>query len=141
MYVHVLDTAADKFIPKNWRSKMFTSLYSEAVQRIFWNLHPESPIYNHSLVRRIKEGEFPLENIIKMSSYELCPEKWRHMFDRQLLREQKILEGDKSRSTDQFKCHRCGKRECSFYELQTRSADEPMTQFITCLNCGKRWRQ
>lgn len=27
------------------------------------------------------------------------------------------------------------------YELQTRSCDEPMTQFITCLDCGKKWKQ
>ena len=28
------------------------------------------------------------------------------------------------------------KRECSYYELQIRSADESATLFITCLNCG-----
>ena len=141
MYCHVLQSAESKFIPKNWKSKAFAGLYKHASQQIFWNLHPQSPILNKNLIRRIKEGEFPIENIVSMTSYELAPEKWREMADRQFLREQKILEGDKSRSTDQFKCHRCGKRECSFYELQTRSADEPMTQFITCLNCGKRWRQ
>ena len=43
--------------------------------------------------------------------------------------------------TDVFKCRKCGSRSCSYYEIQTRSADEPMTQFINCLNCGNRWRQ
>ena len=42
--------------------------------------------------------------------------------------------------TSFHKCGKCKKRETSFYELQTRSADEPMTTFITCLNCGHRWR-
>lgn len=28
-----------------------------------------------------------------------------------------------------------------YYEKQTRSADEPMTVFGTCLDCGKKWRQ
>jgi len=27
-----------------------------------------------------------------------------------------------------------------FYQKQTRSADEPMTVFITCKNCGNEWR-
>ena len=43
--------------------------------------------------------------------------------------------------TDNYKCSKCGSRKCSYYELQTRSADEPMTQFINCLNCNNRWKQ
>ena len=43
--------------------------------------------------------------------------------------------------TDQFKCGKCYNRSCSYYEVQTRSADEPMTQFITCLVCKNRWKQ
>ena len=43
--------------------------------------------------------------------------------------------------TNVFKCRKCNSRSCSYYEVQTRSADEPMTQFITCLNCNNRWRQ
>ena len=43
--------------------------------------------------------------------------------------------------TDRYKCRKCGSRKCSYYEVQTRSADEPMTQFITCLKCNTRWRQ
>ena len=43
--------------------------------------------------------------------------------------------------TDQFKCGRCKSRKCTYYELQTRSADEGMTTFITCINCGNRWKQ
>jgi transcription elongation factor S-II len=28
----------------------------------------------------------------------------------------------------------------TYYEMQTRSADEPMTVFVSCLNCGKNWK-
>ena len=42
--------------------------------------------------------------------------------------------------TDQFKCGRCKQRKCTYYELQTRSADEPATIFVTCLDCGKNWK-
>lgn len=47
---------------------------------------------------------------------------------------------DTEAETDQFKCGRCGKRRCKYYQLQTRSADEPMTTFVTCVNCGNRWK-
>uniref|UniRef100_A0A6C0HUQ6 TFIIS-type domain-containing protein n=1 Tax=viral metagenome TaxID=1070528 RepID=A0A6C0HUQ6_9ZZZZ len=35
-----------------------------------------------------------------------------------------------------FECKKCKKRKCSITEKQTRAADEPATQFITCLECG-----
>ena len=34
--------------------------------------------------------------------------------------------------TDQFKYRKYGSESCSYYEVQTRSADGPMTQFISC---------
>ena len=40
--------------------------------------------------------------------------------------------------TDAFKCRKCGSRPTSYYEVQTMRGDEPMTQFITCLNCNTR---
>ncbi|PWA98305.1 transcription elongation factor S-II, central domain-containing protein [Artemisia annua] len=43
-------------------------------------------------------------------------------------------------TTDEFKCGRCGKRKCTYYQLQTRSADEPMTTFVTCVNCDNHWK-
>jgi DNA-directed RNA polymerase III subunit RPC11 len=42
--------------------------------------------------------------------------------------------------TNQVRCERCGNRRASFYQLQTRSADEPMTTFYRCLSCGNQWR-
>lgn len=47
---------------------------------------------------------------------------------------------DTQAETEEFKCGRCGKRKCKYYQLQTRSADEPMTTFVTCINCGNRWK-
>lgn len=135
------DLAVKNFVPRNWKIPQFKELYKQVTRTVLWNTHPDSPVKNSRLIERIKDGEFALDAIPAMTSYELYPEHWKELADRQLIREQKILEGDKSRATDQYKCHRCGKRECTYYELQTRSADEPMTIFITCLNCGKRWRQ
>ncbi|KAF4509991.1 hypothetical protein G6O67_001920 [Ophiocordyceps sinensis] len=45
------------------------------------------------------------------------------------------------------KCHvqcpgdRCNGNEAAFYQVQIRSADEPMTNFYTCMTCGNRWRE
>ena len=42
--------------------------------------------------------------------------------------------------TELFKCGKCGKRRTTYTQLQTRSADEPMTTFVLCLDCGNRWK-
>lgn len=38
-------------------------------------------------------------------------------------------------------CPSCGNREASWWTVQTRSADEPMTQFFRCTKCGYTWRE
>jgi transcription elongation factor S-II len=38
-------------------------------------------------------------------------------------------------------CSSCKRKtRCDSYQMQTRSADEPMTTFVTCLECDKRWK-
>lgn len=38
--------------------------------------------------------------------------------------------------TDAFKCGKCGQRKTRYYQMQTRSADEPMT--VSVLVAGER---
>jgi transcription elongation factor S-II len=141
IFESAFQNAKRQFIPVHWKVPTFKEIYRQTARSVICNLHPQSPVKNHRLMTRIKEGEFTLTSIPFMTAYDLFPEKWFLLKDKLLQREQKILEGNKSRATDQFKCRRCQKKECTYYELQTRSADEPMTIFITCLNCGKEWRQ
>jgi transcription elongation factor S-II len=42
--------------------------------------------------------------------------------------------------TDMFRCGKCRGRKCTYFQMQTRSADEPMTTFVTCINCGNHWK-
>ena len=42
--------------------------------------------------------------------------------------------------TGQFKCGKCKSTKTTYYQMQTRSADEPMTTFVSCINCGNRWK-
>lgn len=40
-----------------------------------------------------------------------------------------------------WKCKRAGRlsKKTKYYSMQTRSSDEPMTNFVSCLVCGQRW--
>ena len=39
-----------------------------------------------------------------------------------------------------FKCGKCKSKKTTYYQMQTRSADEPMTTYVTCLGCNNRWK-
>lgn len=115
---------------------------------IFVKLYKCNAIMNYSHMRqfehirtRLLSGDLKGWELPYLSHYEINPEGWRELQEMQDRREEKQLEGNKALATDQFKCRACGKRECTYYQMQTRSADEPMTTFINCMNCGNRWKQ
>jgi transcription elongation factor S-II len=141
IFKKTIETAKGEEIRKTWSSQAFRDVYSAVARRMIGNLNPESYIQNKNLWIRFTTNELSLDEIAKQNYYELCPENWQQMVDRQAKRETIQLEGDFSRATDKWMCHGCKKRKCTYYELQTRSSDEPMTIFIHCLNCGKRWTQ
>ena len=141
LYKASFQEADNLHVVPHWDNPLFESIYSTLARRVISNLCDKSYIGNVRLIQRLKDGEFSLDELAQKNCYELYPEFWKELSDRRIMREQKALEGNRGMATDIFKCHGCGKRECTYYEMQTRSADEPMTIFITCLNCGKRWKQ
>lgn len=141
IYKVTLETANKKEIRKSWGNPIFKDLYITIARRILVNLSPSSYVKNKGLWERYVNEELTLEQIVYQNHYELCPENWQQLIDLQQKRERTQLEGDFSRATDRWQCNGCKMRKCTYYELQTRSADEPMTIFIHCLNCGKRWTQ
>merc|ERR1712232_682096 len=39
-----------------------------------------------------------------------------------------------------FTCGKCKGTKTTYFQMQTRSSDEPMTTFVTCLGCNNRWK-
>ncbi len=52
-------------------------------------------------------------------------------------KEQRVEVLPKTRIT----CPKCGNNEAYYWEVQTRSADEPATRFFKCTKCGYVWRE
>jgi hypothetical protein len=48
--------------------------------------------------------------------------------------------GPSQARTTMFKCGKCKGNDCFYFQMQTRSADEPMTTFVTCANCNNKWK-
>jgi transcription elongation factor S-II len=141
IFNYTLEHAGKHKVRRVWENPEMHHLYKINSQRVISNLDAGSYIQNGRLLQRLRDGEFQPQVIASMSYSDLYPEKWGDLIERTMKREARMLEVDKSSATDMFKCGKCKKRECSYYEYQTRSADEPMTQFIRCLNCNNRWTQ
>ena len=49
-------------------------------------------------------------------------------------------EGKDVLPTIEIECEKCGNNQAVWWMLQTRSADEPTTQFYRCTKCSYTWR-
>lgn len=141
VYNRCIQESIQNHIIRDWGFPIFEKLYERRMRHICVNLYPKCYVQNTNLLERYKRKEFTFEDLVTWRDTEIFPERNKELAEKQFQREQRLLEGNKANATDQFFCTRCHKRECTYYELQTRSADEPMTIFIQCVNCGKRWTQ
>lgn len=106
---------------------------------IMFNLKdPKNPDFR----RKVLLGHVEPERLIDLTPEEMASDERR--LENKQIKAKALFEcergGPPKATTDEFKCGRCGKRKCTYYQLQTRSADEPMTTFVTCVNCQKRWK-
>ncbi len=113
--------------------------YKTKFRSKYLNLKDKS---NPQLRSALLQGTITADHFIAMTAAEMASEE-RRASDLALqeanLANAKAVQ-DTTAETDQFKCGRCKQRKCKYYQLQTRSADEPMTTFVTCINCNNRWK-
>ena len=141
IYNYIIKLSKEKNIQRNWNNTIFTKLYNSKIISIFSNLKKDSYIHNGAFLQRIKNGDINPKKVGYLSVYDINPDNWKDLLNVKSKRDKIKYELKPEAMTNLFKCNRCGSRETSYYEVQTRSADEPMTQFITCLQCNSRWKQ
>ena len=140
IYNFTINFAIDNNINREWNNQIFYNLYFSKIRSIYLNLNEDSYIKNNYLFNKIKNNEIKAEDISKLSVYDIFPDNWKEMLDNKTKRDKIKYELKPEAMTERYKCRKCGSRKCSYYEMQTRSADEPMTQFFTCLDCKNRWK-
>ena len=140
IYNYSIQKCIEKNVVPTW-NQIFIHIYINKTRSLYSNLIPNNYINNKRLLNRLLKYEFEPKELVNMSHQDLFPEHWKELIDEKSNRDKALYETKKEAMTDQFKCRKCGSRETCYYEMQTRSADEPMTIFITCLNCGNRWKR
>lgn len=133
----------EKNIVKTWADKRFVNSYINKARHIITCLANNTYANiddRNSVLNSIKNGQIKCETMALMKPHDIMPNKWNEYLEKKLKADNTIINNRQHAKTDQFKCSKCKKKECSYFELQVRSADESSTIFITCLNCAHRWR-
>ena len=128
------EASSRKIGAKQWSNHYFVQIYLDHMRSIFANLK------NPDLVEQIKNETIKAQDVPFMTHQELRPDKWNDLIDAKMKRDKHKFEVNLEAATDTFTCRKCKSKKCTYVQVQTRSADEPMTTFVTCLECGCRWK-
>lgn len=116
-----------------------TGDYRAKVRSLTLNLKDKK---NPTLRANVISGSVPADKLVLMTAEEMASEEQKA--ERTALQMQNLFNAKGAASqeaeTDAFQCGKCKQRKCRYYQKQTRSADEPMTTFVSCVSCNHRWR-
>jgi DNA-directed RNA polymerase subunit M/transcription elongation factor TFIIS len=113
-------------IDVDWEAPVFKELYRARAMSLY-------------AARKLAETMTP-EEFVGTTEVDRNPERWMSKL-KDVAEKDKALYSRKTTASAQMYCSGCKRKtNCDYYQLQTRSADEPMTTFVTCLECDKRWK-
>ena len=133
IFNYALKEADQRKIVKKWDNAYFVQIYLDRLRSIMSNLKGD-------VLESIKDGSVKAHIVAFMTHQELCPEKWSALIETKSKRDKNKFETNIAAATDTFTCRKCKGNQCTYYQMQTRSADEPMTCYISCCICGNRWK-
>jgi transcription elongation factor S-II len=113
--------------------------YKSRMRSLVSNLRDKN---NPFLKPKVLSGKIPAKDFAKMTPEQLMSKDRKAVIEE--VKKANLADAVSAQSnhaeTDMFKCGKCGHRKTTYYQMQTRSADEPMTTFVTCLHCNNRWK-
>lgn len=113
---------------------LIPAIYYDKFDSLCKNLDADSILQNKTFKNNVIHGTILPKGIASLPPQVIHPQAWILQIKKIKLRQQKE---ENLGVTDAYTCRRCKKKRCSVYILQTRSADEPATIFITCMECGE----
>ena len=116
----------------SWESQLFKMTYKHK-----W-LEIKRALQDGPLQQLIEEGQIATKTVADQAPEVIWPDGPHNRMQEYLKSKEniKVVEAP----AGMFKCRRCKSDKTTYYQLQTRSADEPMTTFVTCTKCDLRWK-
>ena len=130
IFNYTINECTNNKIVKKWDNPLFIQVYVDRARSVFNNL-------SENIIENFQSKELLPQDFSQMTHQEMNNDKWHNIIETKKKRdkskiEERMIEGA-------FKCRKCGSEKTTYYQLQTRSADEPMTTYVQC-ECGCRWR-
>lgn len=97
---------------------------------------------NPKLKENVLIGRLTAEQLAVMTADDMASEELKQLrekFTKEAIDDHQMAVQSGCKSS-LLKCGKCKKSNCGYKEMQTRSADEPMTVFAFCFDCGHRWK-
>lgn len=135
IFNYSLQEASRKKEVKKWENPKFVQIYSDRLRTIYINMKDEK------ILNALNSGELLPQTFAFMTHQEMKPEIWKELIEKKSRIDATKFDTNVTARTDMFTCGKCKSKKCTYYTMQTRSADEPETIFITCLDCGKNWKR
>lgn len=140
-YNWTIQCSKNRGILPTWDNRTFREKYKQKMNSLVFTLKRNSETF---LIERIKDKTIKTKDVAWLEPQDLWPGgPWDTLARERREKELKMdlihgrLEEDYA---GMFPCVKCKSKRTTHYQLQTRSADEPMTTFVTCLDCDKRWK-
>lgn len=126
----------------DWGNRVFWNMYRNKAMSIYENLKGEDSYVKNDQqwCSKLQTEEISPTSFVGMNCADVCPSRWKETIEKMMELEKKKFSKSTAGSVRRY-CPSCKKEtNCEQYQLQTRSADEPMTTFVTCLECDKKWK-
>ena len=140
IYKYSVEKSIKSQIEPSFDNLIFRRRYSSKVRNISDNLNENSYLQNKNFKSDILSGKLDINNIAYLDRNDVHIKNWQSIIDKRKAEVEYLSMRNKVNETTEFRCGRCKKNKTTYYQMQTRSADEPMTTFVTCLNCNNKWK-
>jgi len=116
----------------------YCAVYVDRCKDIIYNCEKKkTSTVVHNLIEEVKNENYNGYNLAFLRPEEFDPESWSKILKRKQTTEDKM----NNLPTIKWKpCKNCGCTQYFFFQLQTRSADEPMTRYYDCKDCKRRYK-
>jgi transcription elongation factor S-II len=134
----ILNHTVKKSPEPGWEIHTFANIYKHKFLQLQYNLNKSPKLKHLILNKKVKS-----KDVIDMRPEDMWPDgPYASAMDDRIVKEMRrtYLAQEVKNQEGFFTCGRCKSKKTTYYQLQTRSADEPMTTFVSCLNCDRNWK-